>query len=161
MLDFEIQRFTRRCAKTNREFEAGEEYYSCLVAEGPSVVRYDYCVQAWEEPPSGAIGWWKSRIPEPTSHKMHWAPDDVMLGYFLQLDGKPECEDVRYVLALLMIRRRMLRLEEASHVDGEELLRLFCPRNESEYSVRVVIPPAERIDEIQNDLAKLLHADGG
>ena len=38
-------------------------------------------------------------------------PNDVMLELFDQWDGQPDKEDLRYVLTLLLIRRRVLRLE--------------------------------------------------
>ena len=41
----------------------------------------------------------------------HWAPNDVMLNYFERLLEDPTAEDARYVLALLLVRRRMLRVE--------------------------------------------------
>ena len=34
MLDFEIQRCARKCAKSDREFQAGETFYSVLISEG-------------------------------------------------------------------------------------------------------------------------------
>ncbi len=53
MLDFEIQRCTRRCAKTDRELAAGETYYSVLISTGGKVERRDYSAEAWEGSPEG------------------------------------------------------------------------------------------------------------
>jgi hypothetical protein len=157
MLDFEIQRCTRRCAKTDREFGPGEWFYSVLISEGSEIVRRDYCTDAWDDPPEDAIGWWKSQMPEANARRSNWAPNDVMLDYFQQLDGQADKADVRYILALLMARRRILRLEE-NEVDqnGGEFLVLFCPRNEVEYRVAVARPDAARAEEIQEELAQLL-----
>ncbi|HTN76673.1 MAG TPA: hypothetical protein VL096_15550, partial [Pirellulaceae bacterium] len=110
MLEFDIHRGTKKCFATQRDFRPGETYYSVLIAEGAEVVRHDYCSEAWSGPPDDAIGWWKAQQPG-ASNKKHWAPNDVMLQYFEQLADKPEQVDVRYVLALLMIRRRVVRQE--------------------------------------------------
>ena len=160
MLDFEVQRCTRRCAKTDRELRPGEWFYSVLVSEGSETVRYDYCTDAWEEPPEDAVAWWKSQMPEANAKKANWAPNDVMLDYFQQLDGQADKLDVRYILALLMVRRRVLRLEE-NEVDqnGGESLVLFCPRNDVEYRVAVAMPDPARAEEIQEELAHLLLSD--
>jgi hypothetical protein len=137
----------------------GETCYSVLIASGASVVRYDYSQDAWEGPPVNAIAWWTSQIPEPTAKKVNWAPNDVMLHYFEQLDGQAGKEDVRYVLALLMTRRRVVRLEESKTDDqGREELVLFCPRNESQYHVAVVTPSEQRAAEIQHELTQLLQS---
>jgi hypothetical protein len=160
MLDFDVQRFTRRCARTDRELQPGDVFYSVLVAEGAEVVRRDYGVDAWEGPPPGAIGFWKSQVPDIHSRKMHWAPNDVILHYFEQLATEPDKADMRYVLALLMIRRRIVRLEESgTDQQGQEHYVLYCPRNEREYRVAVETPTGPRIGQIQNELAELLFAD--
>ncbi len=160
MLDFQVQRFTRRCCETERQFEPGDTVYSVLLAQGGDVIRKDYSQQAWSGPPEGSIGWWKSQVPDAHAAKMHWAPNDVILHYFEQLEDCAEKADMRYVLALLMIRRRIVRLEDTETDDGQgEVFVLYCPRNEREYRVKVVVPPEPRIGEIQNELAELLFAD--
>jgi hypothetical protein len=157
MLDFEVQRCSRRCSTTEKELQPDETFYSVLLPQNADVVRHDYCEDAWEGPPDDAIGWWKSQMPPVGGNKIHWAPNDVMLHYFQQLDGQTEKEDVRYVLGLLMVRRRVFKLEESETDDqGRELLVLHCGRNGQEYKTSVVDPSADRITEIQNELAALL-----
>ena len=158
-MDYEIQRCTRRCAVTERELKPGEDFYSVLVAEGAKLVRRDYSVEAWQGPPEGAVGWWKSQVPRPDAHRMHWAPNDVMLQFFDELEQQPGRQDMRYVLALLRVRRRVMRPEEESRPgEGSETLVLHCPRREATYRVPVVMPDESRILEIQQELAKLLFA---
>jgi hypothetical protein len=160
MFEFEVQRCTRHCAETGREFVPGEAYYSALIEQGSDIVRRDFSAEAWHGPPEGTLGWWKSRLPEPNAHKLHWAPSDVMLHYFEQLESVADKQDVRYVLALLMIRRRIVRLEQSETDEhGRETLVVYCPRNESEYRVTVVTPGEQRVNEIQEELARLLQTD--
>ncbi|MCA9215751.1 MAG: hypothetical protein KDB27_21950 [Planctomycetales bacterium] len=157
MVDFDVQRFTRRCAITDRELLPGETFYSVLVPKGAEVVRSDYCTEAWEGPPEDAIGWWQAEVPDPKSQKVNWAPNDVMLHYFLQLADQDENQDTRYILALLMLRKKILRLDETERdEEGNEFLHVYCSKNESEYEVQVVDPSADRIDAIQSELAELL-----
>src|SRR3954463_8365574 len=111
LLDFEVQRCTRRCAATDRPLEPGEECYSVLEFEGVNVVRKDFGVHAWKAPPETAFGWWKSRVPEPTAKKIKLAPNEVLLELFEKLAERPDQQDLRYVLALLLVRRRVLKLD--------------------------------------------------
>jgi hypothetical protein len=158
MIDFDIQRCTRKCFATERELRPGEAYYSTIVQQGAEVVRRDYSEAAWTSAPEGSLGWWKSQMPGAGVKKLHWAPNDVMLHYFEQLAEVDVKADVRYVLALLMIRRRVVRQEAVEQNEqGREIAVLFCPKNEQEYRVRVVMPAAERVQEIQNELAALLY----
>jgi hypothetical protein len=158
-MDFEVQRCTRICAATQRQLQPEETFYSVLIAEGANVVRHDYSVEAWQGPPPGAIGWWKSTIPARDAHRVHWAPNDVMLHLLDELESQDDAADMRYVLALLLVRRRVLRLEEAeTDAAGDEWLVLYSPRKEATLKVRVATPTAERAEAIQQELGKLLLA---
>jgi hypothetical protein len=157
MLDYEIQRCSRRCQATGRELKNGETCFSVLVAEGAGVVRRDYSVEGWPGAPHDAIGWWKSTVVDPSAGRPHWAPSEVMLGYFERLADDPSAEDARHLLALLLVRRRVLRLEgREKDAAGREVLVLHCSRNEAEYRVPEVLPTPERAAAIQQQLAELL-----
>ena len=154
---FEVQRFTRVCAETAAELKPGETFYSYLIRDGSQTARKDVSATAWTGPPDDCLGWWKSEVPDPKSKKVHWAPHDVMLHYFAETEGKPDQLDVRYILSLLMIRRRIFRLEETETSDeGQETLVLYCSRNETEYHVPVVDIDSERAVQVQGLISQLL-----
>jgi len=159
MIDYDVQRSTRHCAATGRELQPGETIYSTLTAEGAQVVRRDYAREAWPGPPEGVLGWWKSQVPARDAKKVHWAPNDVMIELLEQLETQPDKQDMRYVLSLLLVRRRVMRLESTEQdALGNEISVLYCPRRESTYRVTSVMPNAERTAEIQEELARLLFA---
>ncbi len=161
LMDYEVQRCTRQCVVSGRELKPGETFYSVLKSEGANVVRQDYAEEAWTGPPDNVIGWWKSQVPTGDPRKLHWAPNDVMLELFEQLADQPERFDFRYVLSLLLIRRKLLRLEESERdAAGNEIVLLSCPTRETEYRVEVVLPDAPRAQEIQEELQRLLFAKG-
>lgn len=166
-LDFEVQRCTRRCAATDRPLEPGETCYSVLEVQGANVIRKDYCQSAWSGPPVEALGWWMMRIPEQSAKKVKLAPNDVLLELFDQLAEQPFQEDMRYVLALLLVRRRVLRVEAplelasattdpGSRAMSEETLVVYSPKRETTYEVNATMPSNERIEEIQRQLSELL-----
>ncbi|MEX2175413.1 MAG: hypothetical protein WD872_13710 [Pirellulaceae bacterium] len=161
MIDFEVQRCSRRCSATDRELKDGETCYSVLVSEGASVVRRDYSAEAWPGPPEKALGWWKSTVVDPNIGRLAWAPNDVMLNYFERLGEDPAAEDTRYVLALLLVRRRIARVERTEKDEsGREVLIVYCPRNEGEYRVAEALPTPERAAAIQQQLSELLQMHG-
>jgi hypothetical protein len=74
------------------------------------------------------------------------------------------------VLALLLIRRRVLRVETpldslgtsapAAHYEGSgEMMTLYCPKRDVNYCLSVVMPEGERIDQIQRQLSDWLLAE--
>lgn len=161
MQEYEIQRCTRRCAASGRELKDGETCYSVLVAEGGQVIRYDYAPEAWSGPPPTAIGWWRTTVADPQAGRLTWAPHEVMLSYFESLRGDPATEDVQYVLALLLVRRRVLLVEGHERDEaGRAVLVLHCPRTDAQYRVAEVLPSPQRAAAIQAQLAPLLRGAG-
>jgi hypothetical protein len=156
-MEYEVQHSSRRCSTTGKEFAPGETYYSVLLVNGADLKRLDYSAEAWQGPPTEAIGWWKSRIPDRNANKKHWAPNDVMLHFWDELADQLDKQDMRYVLTLLLVRRRVFRLEEERRDEqGRKLLTVYCPRREATYQVPAVIPDQPRIDQIQEELSGLL-----
>jgi hypothetical protein len=165
--DFEIQRSTRRCAATDRPLAAGEWCYSVLEVQGADIVRKDYAASAWSGPPTESFGWWKARVPEPHAKKIKLAPNEVLLELFDQLAEQPHNADMRYVLALLLVRRRVLRLDGATGGDAKptalddvQTMTVFCALRDAAYEVAVVMPSDERIEAIQTHLNELLVSGG-
>ena len=169
-LDFEVQRCTRRCAATDRSLESGDLCFSVLEVKGADIIRKDYCHEAWNGPPETAFGWWRSRVPESNAKKIKLAPNDVLLELFDQLADQPANQDMRYVLTLLLLRRRLLRLDNMFDVHSAprgqqeklrsaELMAVHCPKRDATYEVNIAMPTPSRIDEIQRQLSDLLIAD--
>ncbi len=132
-------------------------FYSALVPSGASVVRQDYSLEAWPGPPADALGWWKAQLPTAETNKTQWAPNDVMLELFDELTGQADRADLRYVLTLLLIRRRVFRLEDTEQgASGLQTLLVYCPRRQADYKVTVSMPDGLRAQQIQQSLAQLL-----
>ncbi len=157
MIDFDIQRCTRKCHATEQELRPGDVYFSVLVQQGAEIVRHDYSREAWQGPPEDAICWWKATIPDPQSTKVNWAPSDIMLDYFERLLKDPDRQDAAYVMALLMVRRKIVRLDDTQKgEDGSEHLILTGLKRQANYRVTVAEPSAQRIRQIQDELTSLL-----
>ncbi len=156
-MDYEFQHGVRCCSATGRQFTPGETYYSVLVAEGAELKRYDYAADAWPGPPEAAIGWWQSQVPGADASRKRWAPNDVMLQFWDELAKEPDKGDMRYVLTLLLARRRVFRFEgEKDESPRRDALSVYCPRRDASYEVPLVVPSPERADQIQEELASLL-----
>jgi hypothetical protein len=156
-MDYAVQHGARCCSATGREFAPGETYYSALVDDGSDLKRSDFAADAWQGPPPNTIGWWKSRVPDRTAARKHWAPNDLMLDFWDKLAEQTDKRDIRYVLTLLLVRRRVFRLEEEKDdPQGQAWLVVHCPRRDATYEIPVIVPDEPRAAQIQEDLASLL-----
>jgi len=156
-MDFDIQRCSRQCSQSGRLIEPGEAYYSVLLGDSGAVTRVDYATETWDGPPESYVGWWKARLPGGKSRKPTWAPNDVMLQLLNSLEEQPDQADARFVLSLLLVRRRVLRLDGYERQDdGSEVALLHCAKSSTDYRIPSVKPTAERMKVIQEQLAGLL-----
>ena len=159
LLDFVVRNCSRSCAQSGKALEAGEVYFSVLVAEGAETVRRDYSAQSWQGVPEESLGWWRSRVPV-KDEKPKLAPTDVMLNLFIALADKPADVQFRYLLGLLLIRRRVLHREDSIRNPAEqEVLVLFCSRRDEQYEMLVSEPNQKEATQIQQRMIDLLYGD--
>lgn len=134
----------RQCAATERELRPGEKIISALFDEGGRYVRKDYAVDAWSAPPEGTIAFWMGRIPESDAKPKPTINDGLLMDFFDQLGESEDAEKIRfrYVLALLLMRRKRLKFEDlrrdASEKAGEparESMILRCSKSKRKYAV--------------------------
>ena len=172
LLEFDVSRFTRQCSVTGRNLEPGEIYFSSLEVAGAQIARHDFSAESWPGPPEDALGWWRSRVPDANAKRAKLAPNEVLLELFDELSNQSDADETRYIVALLLIRRRVFREEPHEASAGPELpgvdceaeqahehLSVFCPRRDQTYRMRVATPDAARTEQIQAHLVDLLYAD--
>jgi hypothetical protein len=158
MTDYQIQPNTRRCTATGRELQPGEKFFSVLLDEGGKFVRHDYAAEAWAGPPANAFSFWAGRVPTAERGRRLRIDDDLLLDCFQRLDGQTEPGQVnfRYVVALLLMRRKRLKFEEARVENDQEILQLRCARTGAAH--RVVNPrlTEEEMAAVQDEVFKVL-----
>jgi len=158
MTEYQIQPNTRRCAISGRDLRPGEPYYTALLEAGGQFIRQDYSAEAWKGPPQAAFSFWSGRVPNETEPRKPRVDDDLLLECFERLEGQAEPGRVsfRYVVALLLMRRKRLKIEE-SRIEGEhEVLLLRCVRTGAKH---LVVKPGMTEDEmtaVQEEVFKVL-----
>ena len=166
-MDLKIQRLSPTCNQTGSEFKAGDVIFSALVREEGNLVRRDWSHEAWVSPPDGTLAWWRSVVPEQIDQRASLAPVEVLLDTLESLADQPEEASLRYLLALQLLRRKVLRFTE-SRSEGEadaschtgEVVSLACRRRDCEYQVMAILPEAEEHAALEDRLASLLWSGG-
>lgn len=142
---YESARPTRVCAATGRSFEAGERYVATLAEHGASgeLVRLDYSTEAWDagaRPGAGLvlIGTWRARADTPGLSAAPVLSVDESMDLFERLGEatEPRAMTTRYLLALLLMRKRVL-LARGTRRDarGRVLLVLAARAGDATYEV--------------------------
>jgi len=111
--NFDIQGPTRRCSVTGRDLVAGEKYVAALTDQAGRYVRADFAAEVWPGPPAGCVAFWPGRVRAAASRKPAF-PDALLVDWFRDLAGNPDPSriNLRYVVALLLMRRKRLKFED-------------------------------------------------
>ena len=159
-MQYEIPQSSQRCCVSNREIRPGETFYSVVLDTLSGLERRDYAKENWTGPPEDALGFWRSRVPEgPVMEKRPKTLSvDMMWHWFEQLEDAQELkrQQLRYVLALLLIRRRALKLQSTEATPEGSYLVVSRPR--STKTIRVLDPDLseQQIQEVQEEVTNLM-----
>lgn len=160
---WQIESATGHCSVTGRALAEGEEFYAVLFEDGESFRRADYSLDAWEGPPEGAFSYFKSRVPVKEKRKRLLVDDEVLINFFLRLGDETEPLRVqfRFVLALILLRKRLLRYDGSATEGGVDVWRMTLMPDKTEH--RVVNPDLtdEQIEGVSQQLSAILHGDMG
>ncbi len=155
---WKLGRRNAACVECEHEFEDGEALFSTIAFEGESIERRDVCQRCWNarsEPPDNGL-WWRSR--RHIQKKAGLAVDlEGLEQIFAALAGRQETRhlELRYLIALLLLRKRRLILVRAYVLEGSELLAVRKPRRTDEIAVQVFDFSPQRMEELRADLGRL------
>lgn len=170
-MDLTIHRPHATCARTGRQFVAGEPFFSALVRAQGKLERQDFAVTAWDGPPDDTLAWWRSTFPATTTAGAALAPVEVLLDVVEQLEGSADDDALRYLLSLELVRRRVLRFVDhpgpaagedpaSGDADAAQHVVLACRRRDREYRVRVVSAAEAGATGVEERLTTLLWSGG-
>lgn len=159
-MQYEIAKNSRQCAVSGRAIGPGEVYYSVLLDTVTGFERRDYAQENWNGPPPEAIGFWRGRIPVGgESNKPKPVSAETMLELFERLADKNEesAQRLKYVLALLLLRRKALKLQGMERTPQGDVLLVRPPHSkETVYQVLDTGLSEEQMGIAEAELAELL-----
>ncbi len=105
--------------------------------------------------------YWKTKLPNPNQKKQIFVDDDMLLAFFERLEKETEQEKInfRFVLALILMRKRRLKYDSTRIEDAKEIWRL---RITGEKQFIEVINPhldEEQIGQLSSQIGEILQAD--
>jgi hypothetical protein len=173
--DWKIHRREERCSRCERPFAEGEVVYSLLALDTAGLRREDRCPTCFQGPeqaaapgpadaaasrPAGELLFWRTRHAH--DRRARFAVDfESIEELFLALEGRREERllELRYLLALLLLRKKRLKLvgvrRHAGAGAGGETLCVRRPRRVEEYEVPVFELDTERALALKADLARV------
>ena len=161
-----VSRPTGVCASTGTTLEHGQFAMAtlCEKVEDEGFERFDFSIQAWEQGdrPDRLFSFWRYTVPEAGKKPDIQIDDEVLVDLFERLadDEKPQRIAFRYILALVLLRKRKLKLVGREETDEGELWLLRFKGTDGE-PIQVKNPgiAEEEIQDLSEQLGEILQGD--
>jgi hypothetical protein len=161
MADWEINKPLGLCSGSGRKIESGEEYYGALVEAEQGLLRRDFSAEFWEREKPQAYCFWKTKLAPPNEKKELFISDDMLMAFFERLanEAEPEKVSFRFVLALVLMRKRRLKYDSTKMDGAREVWRLKMAGDKN--LVEVVNPHLNegQIEQLTSQIGQILQAD--
>ncbi|MGB6222327.1 hypothetical protein [Haloferula sp.] len=163
-----IRSRARQCALTEQAFSEGEKIITALFPdpESSGYLRKDFKTDAWNarsEAEETPFSFWRSTyVPTETHEKVDpMAKEDpeTLLRRLIEEDEE-HTENVRYILAVMLERKKLLR-ETDSQRTPSGILRIYEHRKEGDvFIVRDPDIPLAEVETVQEEVFALLESGG-
>ena len=155
--EWSIQTRTDQCAVTGAPFQDGDYFYTLLFEDGEGLRREDISEAAWKERNENQqpYSFWRSKYeaPPPAAPEAiarHTAED--LLRRYMQ-EQSAQHTAARYLLAVMLERKKLLKEVEAKRTADGALTRIYEHTKTGE--VFVVPDPQLRLDQIEEVRAEV------
>jgi len=147
--EYRIDRPTGECALTGKTLEPDEDYIATLVeltdeeietareeakkagkkpeedsAASAGFRRVDVSESAWEagQRPERMFSYWRTTVPQPNEKKKLFVDDTVLYNLLFRLSdaAQPQRLAFRFVLALILMRKKLLRYDGTVKIENEQ-----------------------------------------
>ena len=157
----------RECAATHRPFVPGEPIITAIFPdpESSGYLRRDFCLEAWQnrsETDESPFSSWRTIYATPGGEKPQQVeredPEDILRR--LVEEDEDHTENTRYILAVMLERRKLLR-ETDTQPTPTGILRIYENRKSGEvYIVKDPNVPLSEVDALQQEVMLLLENNG-
>jgi hypothetical protein len=159
----------RECAATGRPFADGEAIITALFPdpESSGYVRKDYSLEAWHERDGDEekpFSFWRAifHAPAGTGDKPTMVEKESAEELLKRLveEDEDHTENVRYILAVMLERQKLLRETDTQRTPNG-ILRVYEHRKTGEiFIIKDPDIPLSKIDEVQGEIILLLEGGG-
>ena len=121
---YDVPRPGGKCAVSGRDIPAGEKFIAAVRETATGLERVDISLECWETfDRTGLLGFWQTTMPRPEEKKKLFVDDQVLCELFERLADATEPAKVnfRFVLALVLMRKRFVVYEETRHDAGRDV----------------------------------------
>lgn len=158
--EWQIKSRAHTCAQTQIPFSNGEAIYTLLFRDESGFRRDDISEAAWQSRPETVqpFSFWKSIYENPPPAPPELLPKESVEAHLRQLiqEDQPNKTNARYILALMLERKKTLKQVDVRET-GDERILIYEHAKTGE--VFLIVDPKLRLDQldaVQNEVYAFL-----
>ena len=161
MDEWEIDKPLGQCCGTGKKIGYGEEYFAALVETEEGLARRDFCTDYWLAEKPDVFCYWKTRLPRPDEKKHIFVDDEMLMAFFERLGKETEQEKInfRFVLSLILMRKRRLKYDSSKIEGDKEIWRLRIAGGKEFVEVTNPNLDDEQIKQLTSQIGEILQTD--
>ncbi len=164
MTDWNIQSRARACEACGKAFGDKEVYHTLLFDEKADFRRSDVCQACWEKQFSdgarerkGFVSYWQGvyEAPAPSSEPIQKETAESLLRKLIE-QNDPHYVPAAYILAVMLERKRILKVKEQLMREGQRVFIYEQPKTGDVFTILDPDLQLNQLEAVQHDVAALL-----
>jgi len=165
MNDWNIQARARVCQACGRGFADKEPYHTLLYEQRTGFERMDICAGCWEAQHKhgsadrkGFVSHWQgvfSVPPPPPPEPIQRDSAESLLRRLLERKD-PTLQPAAYILAVMLERKRILKIREQIRQEGRRIFVYEHPRSGEVFAIADPDLKLDQLEQVQRDVGRLL-----
>ena len=157
---YDVPRPGGRCAVSGREIAPGEKFLAAVRETPTGLERLDVSTEAWPDfDRANLLGFWQTTMPRPEEKKKLFVDDEVLCTLFERLADATEPVKVnfRFVLGLILMRKRLIVYEGSRHDEGRDVWIVRLKGRDERLDLTDPKLDAQQMAEVSQQLGQVLH----
>lgn len=164
MIDWNIQARARACQVCGGAFAHQDPYHTVLHEEKSAYARQDMCEACWSKSPAdtwmtrpGFISHWQGiyEVAPPPTELIRRETAEGLLRKLVQRQD-PRYLAATFILAVMLERKRLLRVKEQLQRDGQRVILYEQPKSGDLFAIMDPQLELDQLEAVQRDVAHLL-----
>jgi hypothetical protein len=159
---YDVARPGGKCTLTGRDIPPGEKFMAAVRETPTGLERADVCQEAWKDyPRDGLLAFWQATMPQPNARKKLFVDDEVLKQIFDRLADteEPAKLNFRFVLGLILMRKRVIVYENTRQENGKELWTLRYRGKDDQFDILNPQMDEQKITEVTLHLGEILNEE--
>lgn len=164
MNEWNIQSRAHACESCAQPFADKQPLHTLLFDEAPELRRMDVCEACWQNQFSqgardrkGFISHWQTAYlaPTPTVDPIQKDTAETLLRKLIE-QNDPRYAPAGYILAVMLERKRILKVKEQLNRDGKRIFIYEQPKTGDIFTIADPDLRLDQLEQVQRDVAQLL-----